>query len=199
MRWHRFDRSTLPATPWKNGGGVTREIVCGPAGASLDRFDWRVSIATIASDGPFSAFPGIDRIITLLEGGGVQLASEDGAIDHRLDTPLQPFAFPGEARIHARLLVGPCEDFNVMTRRATCRARVEVRRHAGALSAPQGLLLATSGVWRVQPAGHEGQALPVQVGLWWEADAAATWQLHPQTPDACLLAVTIDPLAAATP
>ncbi len=66
MPWHRFDRATLPATPWKNGGGVTREIVCQPPGAGLAAFDWRVSIATIASDGPFSLFAGIDRVITLL-------------------------------------------------------------------------------------------------------------------------------------
>jgi environmental stress-induced protein Ves len=84
--------------PWKNGGGVTREIVCQPPGAGMDSFDWRVSIAHIASDGPFSAFPGIDRVITLLKGGGVHLSSADGQVNHRLGTPLAPFAFAGEAR-----------------------------------------------------------------------------------------------------
>ncbi|MEY2618152.1 MAG: hypothetical protein RL522_1154 [Pseudomonadota bacterium] len=196
MRWQRFDRSSLPAMPWKNGGGVTREIVCWPPGAGLDDFDWRVSIATIASDGPFSAFPGIDRVITLLEGGGVHMASEGGAIDHRLDTPLQPYAFPGEATVQARLLAGECEDFNVMTRRASCRADVQVLRQERALSAPQGLLLATQGVWSVQAAGEDSHALPVALGLWWASEAAATWRLQPQTPDAALLAVTIHPLPA---
>ena len=98
--------------PWKNGGGVTREIVCLPPGAGMNDFDWRVSIAHIASDGPFSAFPGIDRVITLLSGGGVHLLGDDGQVDHPLDTPLAPFAFAGEAAIHAHLLAGDCHDFN---------------------------------------------------------------------------------------
>lgn len=59
--------------PWKNGGGMTRELVCQPPDADMDSFDWRVSIAHIASDGPFSSFSGVDRIITLLSGGGVHL------------------------------------------------------------------------------------------------------------------------------
>ena len=75
---HRFDRHSLPATPWKNGGGLTREIVCMPHGGGLDSFDWRVSIAHIASNGPFSTFPGVDRVITLLENGAA----------HELQAPL---------------------------------------------------------------------------------------------------------------
>ncbi|MEY4651839.1 MAG: hypothetical protein RI884_420 [Pseudomonadota bacterium] len=199
MRWHRFDCADLPTMPWKNGGGVTREVVCQPPGANMEDFDWRVSIAAVASDGPFSSFSGIDRVITLLEGGGMHLASDDSTIDHRLDTPLQPFAFPGEARVHARLLAGACEDFNVMARRATCRAEVRILRHASEVSAPQGLLLATQGVWSVQPPHEDAHALPVQLGLWWQADATnpdTSWQLHPQTPGASLLAVTIHPLSA---
>ena len=104
MPVHRFDRTSLIATPWKNGGGVTREIVCQPPGAGMDSFDWRVSIAHIASDGPFSAFAGVDRVITLLEGAGVRLRSTDGAFDHTLNTPLRPFAFAGEAPVVGTLL-----------------------------------------------------------------------------------------------
>lgn len=189
MPWHRFERATLPATPWKNGGGVTREIVCQPPGAGLDAFDWRVSIATIASDGPFSAFPGVDRVITLLEGGGVHLSGEADAIDHRLDTPLQPYAFAGEAHIHARLLAGDCDDFNVMTRRATCRASVTVLREATTLRAPQGLLLALTGRWQAQAEDPAAEALIAQQGLWWDSPVA--WQLSPQSADAIVLAVTI--------
>jgi len=55
MSLNRFDVHDLPAMTWKNGGGVTREIICQPLGAGMDDFDWRVSIAHIASDGPFSA------------------------------------------------------------------------------------------------------------------------------------------------
>ena len=58
--------------PWKNGGGSTDEIATYPRGAGLDAFDWRVSIAHVASDGPFSRFPGVERTITLLEGAGMR-------------------------------------------------------------------------------------------------------------------------------
>lgn len=50
-----------PALPWKNGGGVTREVVAHPPGSDLGHFDWRVSIAEIHNAGPFSRFPGIER------------------------------------------------------------------------------------------------------------------------------------------
>ncbi len=193
MRWHRFDWAELPNTPWKNGGGTTREIVCQPPGANMNSFDWRVSIATIASDGPFSAFEGVDRFITLLRGGGVHLASDDGTLDHRLDTPLRPFAFPGEARVHGRLLAGACEDFNVMTRRAACHAGVRVLHEAGEASASQGLLLATQGVWSAQAEGHAPHALPVGLGLWWDSGTPVRWRLQPRTADAALLVVTIHP------
>jgi environmental stress-induced protein Ves len=74
MPIHLFERAQLRATPWKNGGGVTREIACHPPQAGMQNFDWRISIAHIASDGDFSVFAGVDRVITLLEGGGVQLS-----------------------------------------------------------------------------------------------------------------------------
>ena len=53
----------LVAAPWKNGGGCTTEIAIAPPGASLDAFEWRISLATIAASGPFSAFPGVDRTL----------------------------------------------------------------------------------------------------------------------------------------
>lgn len=198
MRWHRFNCADLPTTPWKNGGGLTREIVCQPAGAGMDTFDWRVSIAIVGSDGPFSTFEGVDRVITLLRGGGMQLASDDGVIDHRLDTPMQPFAFPGEARIHARLLAGECDDFNLMARRTACHADMRVLHEADQVSAPQGLLLAAQGVWQVQADGGTPFALPVQLGLWWGDGGSSTWHLQPKTPNAALFVVTIHPPIART-
>ena len=126
----RFHRSALPAQPWKNGGGVTREVLCLPEGSGFERFDWRVSIAHIASSGPFSSFPGVDRVITLLEGAGVHLRSADGAIDHRLDTPLAPFAF--QPRIHS-----------VMPFITYCESVCRITSH-GCLSAPRASITAVS-------------------------------------------------------
>lgn len=187
----RFHRSDLPAQPWKNGGGVTREVLCLPPGSGFEHFDWRVSIAHIARGGPFSAFPGVDRVITLLEGGGVHLRSADGAIDHRLATPLAPFAFPGDAVVDAELLGGDCHDFNVMTRRASCTARVQVLRTSTVLPAgEQGLLLAARGGWRVEE-GAESLRLAPDEGLWWHG-AAHAWRLAPESPDSAMLAVSIE-------
>lgn len=66
--------SSYKRMPWKNGGGETVEIAVFPQGASVDDFDWRISMATVASDGPFSIFPGIDRTLSILEGNGMALA-----------------------------------------------------------------------------------------------------------------------------
>ena len=81
-------RADLTPRPWKNGGGVTREIAAHPPEAGLDGFDWRLSMADVASDGPFSAFPGIDRTLTVIEGAGArsrpfrwaQVAADDVAV-----------------------------------------------------------------------------------------------------------------------
>jgi environmental stress-induced protein Ves len=183
---HRFRRDDLVAQPWKNGGGMTREIVSWPPGSTLSHFDWRISIAHIASSGPFSAFPGVDRVITLLEGAGVALTTADGSLKHRLDQPLQPFAFPGELPVHADLLGPDAHDFNVMTRRSACSASVMVlNRSARLSSASHGLLMACRGGWETN-----GQALAPGEGLWWHG-APAAWSLSTQDADAALIAVLI--------
>ncbi|MHA6759267.1 HutD/Ves family protein [Streptacidiphilus sp. PAMC 29251] len=109
------DRS---AVPWRNGGGVTREIACrpalDPAGSPAAGFDWRISLAEIDTDGPFSAFPGTDRVITAVDGAGFEL-TVDGSV-HPLPGRHRPFAFPGDADTRCRLLDGPVTALNVMTR-----------------------------------------------------------------------------------
>jgi uncharacterized protein len=196
MPIHFFERAQLRATPWKNGGGVTREIACHPPHAGMQNFDWRISIAHIASDGDFSVFTGVDRVITLLDGGGVQLSSADDSVLHVLDTPLQPFAFSGDVEVHGRLLDGDCHDLNVMTRRAVYQAEVRVlRRDETLLPAPAGLLMAIRGSWQVRADGTDtarGQqhTLGAQTGLWWHDDMlACQCQCVDSDPDAALLAV----------
>ncbi|MFQ0816027.1 HutD-family protein [Brucella anthropi] len=101
--------------PWKNGGGITVEIAIHPQAASVEDFDWRLSMATVAGDGPFSVFPGIDRTLSVLEGEGIVLDIEGQA------TPLTresaPLAFAADARVSARLIDKAITDLNVMTRR----------------------------------------------------------------------------------
>ncbi|MGC0386098.1 HutD family protein [Streptomyces sp. SAI-129] len=112
--------------PWKNGGGVTSEVAADPPGAGTGDFLWRISVADVGGDGPFSAFPGIDRIITVVDGPGMELTVDD--VPHRLDTLYEPFAFSGDAVTGCRLLGGPIVDFNVMVRRSGTTATVRVVR-----------------------------------------------------------------------
>ena len=110
------------ATPWKNGGGTTREVAAFPPGAGLDAFAWRISLADIAADGPFSAFPGVDRVLTVIDGAGLVLDVEGRAVT--LDAASPPLAFPGEAKVAARPAGGPIRDLNLMVRRDAGQGRV---------------------------------------------------------------------------
>lgn len=103
------------AQPWKNGAGVTREVAAFPPGSGFETFDWRVSIADVAADGPFSIFPGIDRTLTILSGEGVAL--EVAGRSSRLRPGAEPHSFPGDQPAGCTLLGGPVVDLNVMSRR----------------------------------------------------------------------------------
>lgn len=104
---------------WRNGGGATRTVAIDPPGADLGTgFRWRISIADVAQDGPFSRFPGVDRSLWLLAGNGMELRS-GAAAAVVLQERFQRLDFPGETPIEARLLDGPTQDLNVMTARGS--------------------------------------------------------------------------------
>jgi uncharacterized protein len=98
--------------PWKNGLGMTREVANahGTNGTML----WRISLATVDRDGPFSDFAGYKRIIMLLEGKGMTLdfGVHGSAV---MDTPFVPVAFDGAWPTSATLHDGPTRDLNVVT------------------------------------------------------------------------------------
>jgi hypothetical protein len=99
--------------PWRNGGGVTREVAL--QNAPDGDFLWRVSIATVGQSGPFSRFHGIDRTIVVLAGAGFRLRVDDQNVDLCSTDP--PFSFSGEAEVMAEVSAGDTLDLNVMTRR----------------------------------------------------------------------------------
>ena len=119
----------LAPVPWRNGGGVTREIATAPYDGEPDSFRWRVSIADVTSEGPFSTFEEVDRQIVLVEGAGMVI-SVDGK-PHRLDL-FDVLAFPGDAPCVGTLVDGPTRDLNVMTRRGQAAAGVQIVSVAGA-------------------------------------------------------------------
>ena len=107
--------------PWANGRGTTVELWREDTGGGLS---FRLSMATVAEGGPFSAFPGIDRVLTVISGPGFRLCGPGH--DLRAD-PLRPVAFPGDVPIAAQGVSAPSEDFNVMVARGR-PVRVEVGR-----------------------------------------------------------------------
>ena len=114
--------------PWRNGGGVTRELLREPAEG--EAFDWRVSVAQVDQDGPFSSFPGFERVLVLLTGDGLDLHTPRGTV--RLRAPFGAHRFPGEQPIDAILPGGGTTDFNLMWRREVLQAEVTVMDIDGA-------------------------------------------------------------------
>lgn len=124
-------------SPWKNGGGTTSEVASFPPGATLDTFQWRVSIARVERGGPFSIFPGIDRTIALLDGRMTLTIEGKGLVE--LSAESQPLEFPGDTATSAE--VGePVTDLNVMTRRGKFGARMTRRNLDNTLLFKPGVL-----------------------------------------------------------
>lgn len=115
--------------PWRNGRGVTDELLVLPDGASFERgdFDVRISKATVSESGPFSSFPGFDRVLVVTRGAGLRLAHADAAPGAPIGA-LAPYAFSGDGPTVATLVGGPVSDFNVIVRRGRGRADVRIVR-----------------------------------------------------------------------
>ena len=113
----------LPVVPWRNGGGVTREVVAS-GGSGLADFDWRISIADVDAPGAFSALPGVERVITVVEGERMDLMVD--GVEHVLSL-YEPFTFDGASRTSCSLPAGPTRDLNVMTRMDRLSAAVAIR------------------------------------------------------------------------
>jgi len=111
------------ATPWKNGGGSTSEVIAWPPGADMESFLWRLSIAEVGTTGPFSHFAGIDRTLAIVSGE-LELAIEGNPAPVRLDARSQPFPFSGEAPVVGTPAAGPVMDLNAMVRRGRFRAEM---------------------------------------------------------------------------
>jgi len=148
--------------PWRNGGGVTRELACAPG----DEWRWRISVAEVARDGPFSRFDGVQRWFAVLQGAGVCL-NIDGH-GHRAGTLDAPLHFDGAADTDCRLVDGFTLNFNLMVRAASAAsARVErLRTHALRTPAQQ----STMGVYAIEATqlavGDHTLQLPAHSLLW---------------------------------
>ena len=98
------------AQPWKNGRGVTHEILRWPHDAVGPNYDVRVSIATDSEDGPFSTFEGYRRWAVLAGDNPIVL---NGVVLARRGDIL---AVDGSTQIHAHLPIGPTRVLTVLSR-----------------------------------------------------------------------------------
>lgn len=168
---HIVALDSVPAQPWKNGGGTTRELLAWPTPA-----DWllRLSVARIDRDGPFSAYPGISRWFAVLSGPGVELTWQDRAA--HVGTGTAPLHFDGGDAPGCRLLGGPTEDLNLMLRNDRVRGGLAPAKAGEAWHAAAGW----RGVYSTEACTlqcHDSTALPAR-SLAWAPDAAAgPWQL----------------------
>jgi uncharacterized protein len=102
--------------PWRNGTGETREVAAAPSPTTLDTFLWRVSIASVVRDGPFSRFAGVARTLLVVEGAGVRLTGPGICVE--LARRSTPAILSGGDDVHCHLLEGAVEILNVMVRGA---------------------------------------------------------------------------------
>lgn len=118
-----FRSNEHPQMPWKNGQGITTEIMVYPPGAGLADFAWRVSMATVSQDGAFSTFDDIDRTLSVLSGTGIKLVVGQGDTIHLTKTST-PFSFAADAPAIATLIGSDITDLNAMSRRGSWRHHV---------------------------------------------------------------------------
>ena len=117
-----YSPQSFQTLPWRNGLGSTVELLAETPNKN-EAFSWRLSIASVANDGPFSDFSGYDRTLLLLEGSGINLNKPNG-IFKVLNSSLDYANFKGEDLIDATLHDGPIKDFNIMTLRSICTSSV---------------------------------------------------------------------------
>lgn len=119
----------LKAQPWRNGGGVARElasrpVVSAPGDISVQSgWDWRVCIAELSKAGGLPAFPGTDRVLTVIDGE-LLLLSVDGA-EHPLEK-YRPFRFSGDADLAGALPTGDVQHLDVLTRKGAFKGYTSI-------------------------------------------------------------------------
>lgn len=121
MSWNIVHLADVTPTPWRNGGGVTRELVAWPVGST--DWLWRLSVAEVARSGPFSSYEGVQRWFAVLTGQGVRL--QLGGKVHELTRSSAPLCFDGASAVGCELIDGSTQDFNLMLRGARSGTRMK--------------------------------------------------------------------------
>jgi uncharacterized protein len=161
--------------PWKNGGGITRDLLTWP---SAQAWGIRISVADIERDGPFSHYGGIERLFAVLEGNGVTLAFDDDGSRRRMTPADPPLRFDGGRAPHCTLIDGVTRDLNVLfvpkRGNATCSIAVDGEPHATRASLRA---VYVHGAAQLERRGA-AVTLPPRSLAWSTQDQAEPWRVH---------------------
>ncbi len=163
--------------PWRNGGGLTRELLTRPVGAGS--WQLRISLAEVAADGPFSRFPGIERWFAVIGGAGVRLGLDGRQCELRPGD--EPLRFSGELAVSCALIDGPTTDLNLM--HAGGRALMERIESGVAFTSPlpmRGLFMRVAGTWSAP--GSARIRLPARCLLWLDRAGDVPWRFGADEP-----------------
>ncbi|MEZ6015925.1 MAG: HutD family protein [Planctomycetota bacterium] len=173
-RWTILGPQDARSAPWRNGRGATSELAIWPEHASFSTgdFEWRVSMASVTENGPFSAFDGFTRALVVVDGTGLVLDHGEAGGRARL-RPLEPYTFDGGWATTAELHAGPVRDFGVLAHSDLWRIELEAlrlgaRRARLELEAREhGFLHVLNGELTVRLDGEEDEApLEAKDSLW---------------------------------
>ena len=184
MSWQTSALSNATPVPWRNGGGITRELATYPR---TGPWQWRISVADVASNGPFSRFEGVHRWFAVLSGAGVLL--DVGGVVHRLGPNDGSIDFSGQTPVDCQLMGGSTLDFNLMCHGCTADLHRVREPHALTVSTQT-----TVGVFALSASSlgcnDRVVPLPAQTLAWHLPDTDCVWQLH--TTHALVFQITVD-------
>ena len=130
--------------PWANGRGTSYEI-------TSDRIEsgewtWRLAMAPVNEDGPFSRIECVNRSLAVVEGAGMLLSVDRKKLQC---LPMQVVRFRGDAITEATLTDGPIMDINLMVRRKEADGEIAIISDAGVLEGAS-IVVAVGGSARVK-------------------------------------------------
>jgi environmental stress-induced protein Ves len=130
--------------PWANGRGTSYEIVSDRN--ESDEWTWRLAMAPVNEDGPFSRIECVNRFLAVIQGNGMLLSVDRKKVQCR---PMQVVRFRGDAITDAMLTDGPITDINLMIRRKEADGEMTIVAEAGQLRGAS-IVVAIGGSAQVQ-------------------------------------------------
>ena len=130
--------------PWANGGGTSYEIASDRNEAG--KWAWRLAMAPVNEDGPFSRIECVNRFLTVVEGAGMLLSVDRKKLQC---LPMQVVRFRGDAITDATLTDGPIMDINLMVRRKEADGEMAIVSEVGPLEVAS-IVVAVGGSAQVQ-------------------------------------------------